>query len=370
MSLLVWYGESSRMNVNPSHCNIWGGRSHPFTSIPEVLIPAVARLGAHTMSLMDLNAAGDGRLRMAQELLDHVLDHLHYDTESLKQCALASRPLLPTCQRHLFSTYQISESNAGKLLEFFTPPAPTDEDEDEDDNATLRPRVADLFNTYTNHLILTDHPVPELQSVLVKHLPEFKNVQKMTFKGEELDSAVTIPSFLMQTWTSPLPKIRSVELDFRFMSQRSVLESLCILPAAVEDVSVISSRLKSTNGASPTATSIREDIEDQLLSMPPHFHPAPNQFNGTLKLRLPPETSLGFLPVMLELEDFFQFSLKRIIYRLTLHADVPYLASLVDKCKETLELLDIMISFPSAYRVKPNVTSRFPNTAADELPHL
>jgi len=322
----------------------------------------VGRLpGVHTMSRMDSNTTDDGHPRVAQELLDRVLDHLHRDSESLKQCALASRSLLPTCQRHLFSTYKISESNASELVELFTPPASTDED---DENATLRPRVADLFNTYTNHLILTDHPVPALRSVLrVKYkLPEFKNVEKITFKGDELSWAIDIPSFLMQTWTSPSSKIRSVELDFRFMTQRSVLESLCTLPGAVEDVSFISPRPKSTN-PKPTATSIRRNMEV--------LREVPNVLNGTLKLRLPSETSERLLPIMFELGDFFEFNLKRIDYRLTLYANVPDLASLVDKCKNTLEYLYILVSFPSAYRMQSQTSHpRSPNTAADKIPYL
>jgi len=308
--------------------------------ILRVLIPSLGFPATHAMFHMNPNTTDDGRLRMAQELLDSILDHLHYDPESLKRCSLASRSLLPTCQRHLFSTYQISKSNVAKLVKLFTLPASSD---GHDENAALRARVADLLNIYTDNLILTDYKHRPVQE---ECLPAFKNAQKITFKDDELTSGVIIPSFLEQTWMSPFSKVRSVEFDFRFMSERGVLKSLCHLPARVENVSFIGARPNSTGG-SLTATSIRRCVESQ---------PA-REFNGTLKLRLPTDISERLLSVLLELGDCFKFSFKRINYRLTLHAEVPHLASLVDGCKPTLESLDIMVSFPSAYRVQPNITS-------------
>lgn len=289
----------------------------PLRVIPRVLIPGVGCLGAHTTSHMNHNTTDGGRIRMAQELLDFILDHLHYDPESLKRCSIASRSLLPTCQRHLFSTYQITQSNVAKLTRLFTLPATTN---GRDEDAALRARVADLLNTYTDNLILTNHPGLLLRSVQLANLPEFKNAQKITFKGDELNSAVTIPSFLRQTWTSPLSKIRTVEFDFRFMSQRGVLESLCILPTPVENVSFIGARPK-LNDNRPTATSIRRYVKS--LSPPGDHCQEAREFNGTLKFRLPTDISEELLSVALELEDCFKFSLKRINYKLTLRAEVP-----------------------------------------------
>ena len=317
------------------------------------------------MSHMNPNTTDDGRLRMAQELLDFILDHLHYDQESLKRCALASRSLLPTCQRHLFSTYHITRMNVAKLVEFFTLPASTD---GQDECAALRARVADLFNAYTDNLILTDHPGLLLRSGQQARLPEFKSAQKITFRGDELSSAVTIPSFLRQTWMSPFSKIQSVEFEFRFMSPRGVLESLCVLPAQVENVGFIGTRPKSID-KSPTAASIRQFVKGRSLS--DYLDREAREFNGTLKLRLPTYIPEKVLSVALELEDCFKFSLKRINYKLSLNAEIPYLASLVEKCKATLEFLDIMVSFPSAYGVQPNVSSLISGytVGVDEFPH-
>ena len=304
------------------------------------------------MPYMDPNTTDDGRPAMAQELLDLILDHLHYDLASLKQCARASRSLLPTCQRHLFSTYQITKSNADELAHLFTLPVSTDRHDESD---TLQARVADLLNTYTENLILTGHSLTS-RSVWDARLPEFKNVQKITFKGGELHSAITIPSFLVRAWTSPSFKIRSVEFDFRFMSQKGVVESLCVLPTVVEDISLIGFRAKYNNESFP-ASSFRQYIEDQLPSGRPRQEA--HQFNGTLKFRLPTDVSETVLPVLLELGDWFKFNLKRINYRVTLRAEMFHLASLVDKCKTSLESLDITVSFPSAYRVQPDVVSEY-----------
>ena len=294
---------------------------------------------------MDLATTRNDRLRLAQELLDFVLDHLHYDPESLKRCALTSKSLLPTCQRHLFSTYQITKPNVAKLVKLFALPASTD---GPGEGATLGARVANLLDTYTTDLILTDHPGLVSGSVVEKaHFPGFKNVQRITFKGEDLGSAVIIPSFLKQTWASHSSKITSVGLDFRTMCEKGVLESLYILPATVEDVNLTCAKTKYTHLA---AGAIREGIERNLL--PGCSGLEVRQFNGTLKFRLAPEISHGvLLSAMLELGDLFKFRFKRINYRLTYRADIRHLASLVDECKDTLEYLDIMVSSSRTYRM-------------------
>ena len=287
---------------------------------------------------MDVDTADDGRPRLAQELLDLILDHLHYDPGSLKRCALTSQALLPTCQRHLFSTFQITKSNVEKLADLFTHPTSID---DHDEYATLRARVADLLDTYTTELILTDHPNLVSKSAIKRaRLPEFENLQKITFKGNELDSDVTIPSFLEQAWMSPSSKIRSVEFDFRDMDNRGVLRSLCVLPPTVENVSFTCATAKS--GRHFSAASIREDKWVRIL--PGRSYQGVHQFNGTMKLRLAPDASHKLLiSVMLELGELFKFRFERINYRLTHRGDIHQLTSLVYECKDTLQSLDIMV---------------------------
>lgn len=210
---------------------------------------------------MDVDTTHDGGPRLAQELLDLTLDHLHYDLESLKHCALASKSLSLTCQRHLFSTFQITESNDDKIAKLFTPPRTGDDDEDAS-------RISHLLDTYTTHLILTDHP--KLASGINRQgvrLPEFKSVQKITFKGKKLHSAVTIPSFLVPAWTSPSPGLRSVELDFTSMSENGILESLYLLPAAVESISFTCADSPTSYHDSLTAASIRKDIKHGSTSV-------------------------------------------------------------------------------------------------------
>ena len=168
---------------------------------------------------MALYTVDDGRPSLAQELLDSILDYLHYDPQTLKQCALASRSLLPTCQRHLFSSFEISKSNARKLVKLFTPP----DDGQNDEDAPLRARVVDLLNTYTTDLILAIYPDHEFDATFEgPHLPGFKNVQGIVFKGDELRSWVGIPSFLEGTWTSPNSGIKSASFNFELMSGEAI----------------------------------------------------------------------------------------------------------------------------------------------------
>jgi len=310
---------------------------------------------------MNVDTTHNGGPRLAQELLDLTLDHLHYDIKSLKQSALVSKSLLPTCQRHLFSTFRITE----KLAKLFASPSPTDGDDEDDD---LRDRIVDLLDAYTTHLILTDDP--RLVSAFGEkkaYLPEFKNVQKITFKGDELPSAVTIPSFLVQTWMSPSSRLRTVEFDFRSMGQNGILESLYLLPAAVENVSFTCTGEVEGTRYHSTAASIRSTIRHRF---PPEvYRPGVHQISGTLKLRLVPMFN-DLLPVMLELKDLFKFGLKWINCRITSRQNIGTLASLVDQCEDTLQFLDIPISSLRAYRAQHTVPSRFLNTTTDVFPPL
>ena len=291
---------------------------------------------------MNLATTDDGRPRLAQELLDFVLDHLHYDKESLKRCALASKSLLPTCQRHLFSTYKITEPNVARLVGLFKLPASA---HGPHESTTLQTRIADLLDTYTTNLVLTELVFGS--AVSKARFPGFKNVQRITFKGDDLDSGVAIPSFLAQTWTSPSSKIRSVGFEFSVMSEKGVLESLYVLPTTVEDINLTCA---STQYPAPTTAAIRKSIQGRLSygCSDPEVH----QFNGTLRFHLPPHTSNGeFLSNMLEFRDLFKFRFKRINYRLTHRADIRHLASLVDECKGGLEYFDVLVSPPRTYRV-------------------
>ena len=289
---------------------------------------------------MDVDTTYDGRPRLAQELLDLTLDHLHYDPESLKQSALASKSLLPTCQRHLFSTCRITEKFA-KLFVTAVSGERTRED------ASLRARVAELLDTYTTHLILTDHPrLASRFDTEEARLPQFKSVQRITFQGDELYSAVTIPLFLIQAWTSPSFGLRSVEFDFRRMCEKAIIETLYLLPATVDSISFTCEAGPTSAESSLTAASLRRDIKRLPLLV--GYHSGVRYINGTLRLRLA-STFLDLPPVILELEDLFRFGLKRISCRITSRKGIGNLASLVDECKDTLQSLDIPTSSTRAY---------------------
>lgn len=327
--------------------------SLPLGLTPEVLKWVTRPSDVHTMSSpsphTDADTTDDGRPTLAQELLDLILDHLHNDSESLKQSALASKSLLSTCQRHLFSTYQITKFKLIKLAELFASPSLNDGN---DEGASLRARVTDLLNTYTTNLILTDYPRPFSGYGMKKaHLPEFKNVQKITFKGDGLNSAIVIPPFLMQTWMASSPRLRSVEFDFLQIHEKAILESFYLIPSTVEEVSFIYATTEYGRRSRLAASLVREGTEDQLLpvnSSPGVYYPS-----GTPNLE-------DLLPIILELKDLFKFSLKRLSYRPTDRASIDHLGSLVDECKNTLQFLDITVSHSGAYMMQRTVASSVP----------
>lgn len=297
---------------------------------------------------MDFDNANDGRSRLAQELLDSILDHLHNDLGSLKRSALASKSLLPTCQRHLFSTFKITESNKDKVSKLFALPPSTNE---HDKDASLPARLEGMLNAYTTDLILEN--LPEIVSGTIRwetHLPEFKNVKRIIFKGINFEKAAVIPSFLERTCFSPSSRLQSVEFDFRQTYEKAILESFCLLPPTVEDIAFTS--IRGTYGGSDwDAASVRNDTRHRLLRMHGR-RPGVRHFNGTLKLRLGPSHShRWFLSTMLELDDQFKFRLKHINYALNDRASIRHFAPLVDECKDTLQSLDILVSVPGAHKV-------------------
>lgn len=290
---------------------------------------------------MPLNTANNGHPRVAQELLDLVLDHLHHDSEILKRCALASKSLLPTCQRHLFSTFRISRSNVAELVELFVSYRYNGLDEKD---TPLRVGIADLLNTYTTDLTLAIGSGWEFKSALgSSHLPEFRNVHKIVFEGKALESCMEIPVFLAQTWESPTSRIRSVGFNFSLITDRGVLESLYVLPATVENVSFTAAK---TNTSYSSASSVRKGLKTAYPDG------GVGHLNGTMKLHLAQNAShKQLLSFMVELGDLFKFNLKRINYQLTCPDDIPSLAALVDKCKGTLQSLDLTYSSLGAYPV-------------------
>ena len=286
---------------------------------------------------MPLHIADNSRPRLAQELLDATLDHLHHDSATLKRCALVSKSFLPTSQRHLFSTFKISDSNADKVEGFFDPTGSDVEDD------ALRAAVADLLNTYTTDLtvaIVADSEVMESP-----HIPEFKNVQKIVFECDQMNAAFAevprfLPQFLLGTWLSPTSKITSVGFNYHSLSGVEILKSLYVLPPTVENISFAISRHCRNSHA--TAASFR----DAVRRLPPTFSDrGVHHFNGVMKLHLPANQSHEApLSLMVELKDCFKFNLTRINYRLTSRSDVPHIASLVYECKATLQFLNIAYS--------------------------
>lgn len=316
--------------------------------------------------------------KLVPDILDFTLDHLHNDIKTLKRCALVSKSFLPTSQRHLFSKYRLSNSNIGKLEELFKPSTDDSDDDVEssdpptdahdDKSALLRARVAYLLNNYTTELTLTiekprytfeNAQVPELKN---DRLPGFENVQKIVFKGEGLTSKMQIPEFLRQRWTSPTSKILSVGFDVRFLSGRAIVESLYTLPAAVKNISFA---IKDSDYFQLSSTPFCEDVNRWLQPV----NRGPRQINGTLKLFLARDRSHEvLLSAIITHENLFEFNLQRLAYQLTASRDLNHLALLVDKCKNTLQHLDIFYSSLCAWTDVVASTFKSNNTLCPPRP--
>jgi hypothetical protein len=52
---------------------------------------------------------------LAQELLDHIVDHLHQDHQALQECSLVSKSWIPRTRKHLFAEVKLTDRRKFKL---------------------------------------------------------------------------------------------------------------------------------------------------------------------------------------------------------------------------------------------------------------
>ena len=122
---------------------------------------------------MTLDTADRSRPEMAQELLDHILYFLRYDSRTLKPCSLVSKSFLPTSQRHLFSTFRITDLNVKELEDFSN----VGKRSSDDTVSSLKDRVAELLSTNTIDLTLV-YSCNSRSAIKRLRLPEFNHSQR------------------------------------------------------------------------------------------------------------------------------------------------------------------------------------------------
>ena len=279
---------------------------------------------------MASDTTGSNRPRLAQELIENILDHLYEDTETLCFCALASRSTRPASQHHLFSALKISGDNIHKLRRLYNLyPMSTGDRNSRDPDET---GVDKLLDEYLTELTFAS-PWNWNFSPTRDNFPIFPKLQRIVFKGKKF-TGFKLP---LQGWDSHFKGVRSVELNFEYMDDEwCIIDTLYSLPKTVEDISftaIESKRLPS-------------NLDSRTINVH-HNPPITHHFNGTLNLNLSCEKPHAeLLSVILRLEEqrIFKFNLKQINYNLTYCADIFSLASLVNQCKN-LQFLDIKCSF-------------------------
>ena len=278
---------------------------------------------------MASDTTGSNCPRLAQELIENIIDHLYEDTETLWSCALASKSTLAASERHRFSALKISGDNMHKLRKLYDLyPMSTGDRNSRDPDET---GVDKLLDQYVTELTFTS-PWNWNFSPTRDNFPIFPKLQRIVFKGKKFTD-FKLP---LQGWDSHFKGVQSVELNFEYMDDGwCIINTLYNLPKTVEVISF---------------TATQYDISPYNLSSriiktnenPPITH----HLNGTLNLNLSCYKSHAeLLSVILRLEEqrIFKFNLKQISYHLTYRADIFSLASLVNQCKD-LQFLDIKCS--------------------------
>lgn len=268
---------------------------------------------------------------LAQELIDIILDHLHSDRESLKECAFVSRSFLPTCRLHLFATLQISNSNIDKVSKLLIPPPSDAFTKEKEEDCRFRARIIRLLNKHTTDLTFV---APWDWDFNPTHcnFPKFAHLRRIVFEGDDPDYHM-LP---MHWWDSKrFRSVESIEVNFVYMDKaRLVLNALCNLPSTVKNISFTATR---------TARHLKfPSLDDVFETRTDTYH-----FEGTLGLNLCPGISYqGLLLAILRHKDLnvLKFGLKCINFNLTCRADIHPFALLVNECKNTLEYLNINYS--------------------------
>ena len=123
-------------------------------------------------------------MRIPQEIVDEILDHLATDPDhrSLHSSALVSKSWVPSCRRHLFRSVFFSSSSIARWVDTFPVP-----------------EKSPAFHIRDLRFLVEGHNGIPYSEKISGYVPWFTNVERMSLLGDGTHHPVLIPP----SWRSP-----------------------------------------------------------------------------------------------------------------------------------------------------------------------
>jgi hypothetical protein len=224
------------------------------------------------------------------EILDYILDFLHDERETLKQCCLVSKSWVPRTRKYLFADIVF---NSARTLESWN-------------------------NTFPDP---TNSPASHVGALTIDCDPE---------DGEGADWIRTFFCVAQPRLSIPppalFPNLKSLYVQYKSFSCPELFDFICSFPL-LEDLVLIG-----VEGL--------EDIGDDF-----HGLQTSPLFTGTLTLSV--FEGMGSFPRhLLSLPNGLRF--RELVLLLDLEEDYRWVSELVSKCSDTLECLDVKFKWPGS----------------------
>ncbi|KAK7052937.1 hypothetical protein VNI00_004257 [Paramarasmius palmivorus] len=157
--------------------------------------------------------------RLPHEVLDTILENLRQDSQSLRQCALAARCLLPVAQRVIFCTVYLAENEPNSS--------------DVDMMARFH-RLLDLsphLAKYVTEATILLHPT-EWTDNLSEHplsliIPQLHSLRWLSFNFGNTINPMTFHQLHTLLGGSSIPRIRSLRTNFLYVASMGDLARIC-----------------------------------------------------------------------------------------------------------------------------------------------
>ena len=162
------------------------------------------------------------------ETLDHIIDLLHDEPETLKQCCLVSKSFVPRAQKHLFAKVEFNENRSGLWKKTF--PDPTNSP------------------AYHTHTLVVSRASGDKESGLIHW--GFSNVERLILEGDwvarNVQPLAALPRFA--------PSLKSLHLSSNGSPPWEIFDLIRSFPL-LEDIILHRGEFYVGSGGPPTAIS-------------------------------------------------------------------------------------------------------------------
>ena len=250
--------------------------------------------------------------RLLEELLDHVVDHLHDERANLENCCLVSKSWIPRARKHLFST--ISIRGAGNLQSW--------------KNAFPDPSSSPA--RYTKTLVIGCPEVVAIEDVVAGGwLSAFSRVVRLAMHVPSVGDGLDQQDISLIPFHGLFPAIRSLSIHLITFPSSPIFNLICSFPT-LENLHV------------EVCKRLTDRVDGFDVQQSPVQTLNPPAFSGSLKLQV----KGGWNPLihpLLSLPSGIHF--RSLCLALNDEKDVSSAVTLVERCHSTLESLRLSCGY-------------------------